>query len=79
MTRPNRGAKRNGGGYTSGKPRTNGNQRQGRLNFFAFILALATANVAAFTLATLVGSKDVDAAYPGARLDCPLSLVSFVP
>ena len=43
----------------------------------ALIFALATANVAAMPLATLVGSKDVDATYPGARLDCPLSLVSF--
>ena len=54
-----------GGGLTSGKPHTNGNPRLVRLTLFAFMLALATANVAAFTLATLVGSKDVNAAYPG--------------
>ena len=47
--------------------------------FFAFILALATAKVAAKVLAILVGSKDVDGAYPGARLDCPMSLVGRVP
>ena len=47
--------------------------------FFAFILALATAKFAAKVLAILVGSKDVDGAYPGARLDCPMSLVSRVP
>jgi hypothetical protein len=35
--------------------------------------------VAATPLATLVGSKDVHAAYPGARLACPMPLVSFVP
>ena len=51
----------------------------GTLVFFACVFALATASVAAMPLATLVGSKDVDAAYPGARLDCPLSLESFVP
>ena len=68
-----------GARLSPGKPHTNGVQRQCRLNFFAFILALATANVAALARATLVGLKDVDAAYPGARLDCPLSPVSFVP
>ena len=49
----------------SGEPYTNGKPRLAPLSFSAMILALATANVAAFTLATLVGSEYVDAADPG--------------
>ena len=43
----------------------------------ACAFAVATANVAAMPLATQVGSTDVGAAYPGAKLVGLLSLVSF--